>query len=54
MSMDKQTVLAQAPGALNKSDQPWEALLEGDPIVARWKWMDATFFAPHEVNNNVQ
>ena len=49
--LDKQSVLTQAPGALNKPDQPWEVTVEGDSIVARWKWMDATFFAPHEVNN---
>ena len=51
MPIDKQTVLAQAPGALNKPGQPWEATVEGDSIVARWKWMDATFFSPHEVND---
>ena len=48
--LDKQSVLAKAPGALNKPDQPWEVTVEGDSIVARWKWMDATFFAPTEVN----
>ena len=51
---DKQTVLARAPGALNRPDQPWEACVQGDSIVAYWKWMDATFFAPHEVNNEVR
>ena len=46
---EKQTVLANAPGALNRPDRPWEVTIEGDSIVARWKWMDATFFAPHEI-----
>ena len=51
---DKQTVLAQAQGALNRPDQPWEVTIQGDSIVARWKWMDATFFAPHEVSNETK
>jgi hypothetical protein len=51
---DKHTVLAGAPGALNRLDQPWVVTVEGDSIVARWKWMDATFFAPAKVSNEVR
>ena len=51
---EKQSVLANAPGALNRPDRPWVVTIEGDSIVARWKWMDATFFAPHEVNNETR
>ena len=51
---EKQKVLTDAPGALNKPDQPWEATVEGDSIVARWKWMDATFFALTEITNEVK
>ena len=51
---EKQQVLQEAPGALNRPDQPWAVTIEGDSIVARWRWMDATFFAPHEVNNQVR
>ena len=51
---DKQTVLANAPGALNKLDRPWEVTVEGDSIVARWKWMDATFFSPHEISDETK
>ena len=51
---DKQTVLAGAPGALNRPDRPWEVAIEGDSIVARWKWMDATFFSPHEVSEETR
>jgi len=47
-------VLAEAPEALNKPDQPWEVTVEGDAIVARWKWMDAAFFAPNEVNDQTK
>ena len=54
MATDKQTVLFQAPGALNRPDQPWEARVEGDSIIAYWKWMDASFFAPHEVNDETR
>jgi len=51
---DKQTVLSQAPVVLNRPDQPWYVTVEGDSIVARWKWMDATWFALHEVTKEVK
>ena len=51
---DKEMVLAQAPAALNRPDQPWEVTIEGDSIVARWKWMDAVFFAPQNVSNEIR
>ena len=51
---DKQTVLANAPAALNSPERPWEATVEGDSIVARWKWMDATFFSPHEITDETR
>ena len=47
----KQQTLYNAPQALNRPDQPWQVTAEGDALVARWKWMDATFFAPHEVTD---
>ena len=50
----KQQTLYNAPGALNRPDCPWQVTVEGDAIVARWKWMDATFFAPHEVTNETK
>ena len=50
----KQYTLQAAPAALNQTDRPWEVTVEGDSIVARWKWMDATFFSPHEVTNETQ
>jgi len=52
--LDRNQVLTEAPSALNKSDQPWEVTIEGNSIVARWKWMDATFFAVGEVDNQVK
>jgi len=51
---DKQAVLAGAPGALNRADRPWEVVVEGDSIIARWKWMDATFFSPYEINDETR
>lgn len=50
MFIDKYKVLADASLALNKPDQPWEASIEEDRIVARWKWMDAAFFSPTSVS----
>ena len=50
----KQIALANAPDALNRPDRPWEVTIEGDSIVARWKWMDARFFAPHEISNETR
>jgi hypothetical protein len=54
MFVQKQQVLYDAPNALNRPDQPWVVTVEGNAIVARWKWMDATFFAPTEVNNETR
>lgn len=54
MLTEKQRVLANAPASLNRSERPWTVTLEGDSIVARWKWMDATFFAPHEINDETK
>ncbi|MCL1793302.1 MAG: zinc ribbon domain-containing protein [Oscillospiraceae bacterium] len=51
---EKQKVLMDAPVALNNPGQPWEVTVEGDSIVARWKWMDATFFSPHEINEETK
>lgn len=54
MFVEKQKVLRDAPNFLNRPDQPWQVTVEGDAIVARWKWMDATFFSPHEVTKEVK
>jgi len=54
MATDKQVLLREAPAALNQPGQPWYVTVEGDAIVTRWKWMDATFFAPHEVTSQVR
>jgi len=54
MYTEKRKVLEEAAAALNKPEQPWEVSVEGDSIVARWKWMDATFFGPNEVNDQTK
>ena len=54
MFTEKEKVLQDAPAALNRPDQPWEVTVEGDAIVAQWKWMDATFFAPAEVTDEIK
>ena len=52
--LDRTQVLSEAPQALNKEDQAWEVTVEGNSLVAVWKWMDATFFAVAEVDNNIK
>ena len=54
MFTEKQSMLYHAPALLNRPDIPWVVTVEGDSIVARWKWMDAAFFAPNEVNNEIR
>ena len=54
MFMPKQQLLYEAPAVLNGPGQPWVVTAEGDSIVARWKYMDATFFAPAEVNDETR
>lgn len=50
----KEEVLNNALIVLNKSDRPWEVTITNNSIVARWKWMDETFFAPNEITNEVK
>jgi len=54
MLIEKQKVLNDAINVLNKENQPWQVTIEEDKIVARWKWMDAIFFAPNEINNETK
>lgn len=54
MHTNKQQMLNDAPSVLNRPDLPWQVGVQGDSIIATWKWMDAMFFAPGEVNNAVQ
>ena len=54
MFMEKKKVLNEVMSALNKPDQPWEVTVEGDRIVACWKWMDAAFFSASAVTNEIR
>jgi len=54
MFKPKDQVLYEVPTVLNRPDQPWIVTVEGDAIVARWKWMDAMFFAPNELNDETR
>ncbi|MDL2300015.1 hypothetical protein LJC01_00010 [Clostridiaceae bacterium OttesenSCG-928-D20] len=47
MFTDKNKVLADAPLTLNQAEQPWEVKVEGDSIVANWKWQGAAFVVTH-------
>ena len=50
----KQQTLHDATNALNSSSQSWVVTTEGDSIIAKWKWMDANFFSPSEVTNEIR
>ena len=50
----KEQILQNAMASLNKEDQPWQVTVEGDSIIATWKWMNAVFFAPTEVTDEVK
>lgn len=54
MYKEREIVLQEADKALNKADKPWEIKVEGNCIVANWKWMDATFFSQTKVTNEVK
>lgn len=54
MATDKYSMLYYAPSMLNREDIPWEVTVEGDSIIARWKWMNALWFAPNEINDEVR
>ncbi|MDL2317960.1 hypothetical protein LJC74_02535 [Eubacteriales bacterium OttesenSCG-928-A19] len=51
MFTEKSKVLADAPAALNKPEQPWEVKVEGNSIIASWKWQDAAFAATHSTKD---
>jgi len=54
MAYPKADVLAHAAEQLNRPDQPWFVTVQGDSIIAQWKWMDAQWFAPGSATNEVQ
>lgn len=54
MALDKAQVLANAPAMLNRDDLPWTVWVEGDSIVACWKWMDARFFGADSVTDEAR
>jgi len=46
--------LFQAALALNGEDKKYQITVEGDTIVTRVKWMDATFFSPDAITAEMQ
>lgn len=52
--VDKQSILQNIQNNLNHANQPWQIIVQGDSIIASWKWMDATFFSPNDVTNEVR
>lgn len=53
MKMTKEQLM-QAALALNGEDKKYEISVEGDKIITRVKWMDATFFSPASVTNEMR
>ena len=51
---EKQKVLYEAPQALNLPGRPWQVTVEGDALVARWKWKDGMSFSAHEVTDDIR
>ena len=51
--MTKSEILAKAL-ELNGDDKKYQITVEGDTIITRVKWMDATFFAPDAVTDEVK
>jgi len=51
---EKQLALRDAPLALNLPGQLWEVTVEGDAIVARWKWKDSQTILPYKVTDDVR
>lgn len=51
--MDKQSVL-QGAMSLNGSDKKYEIKVEDDKIITTVKWMDAVFFGPGTVTDEVK
>ncbi|MBR5239016.1 MAG: hypothetical protein IKW04_00380 [Clostridia bacterium] len=53
MKMTKEQ-LFEAALALNGDDKKYQITVEGDTIVTRVKWMDATFFSPDAITTEMQ
>ena len=52
--VSKESILQNVQNDLNKPNQPWEVSVEGDSIIAYWKWMDASFFSPNDITKEVK
>ncbi len=52
--VEKSKVLEDAKMVLNNESQPFEVNIEGDSIVAKWKWMDAGFFGIGVITDEIK
>lgn len=52
--LTKEQILANIENDINSNDRPWKVTVEGDQIIADWKWMDATFFGPTDITKEVK
>ena len=53
-AIGKHQVLQEAPDILNREGRPWQVTVEGDAIIARWKWADEKYFGPHAVSDETK
>ena len=54
MFVEKQKLLKDAMVVLNNDNQPWKVIIEGDSIIAKWKWEDARFFSATGLTESVK
>lgn len=52
--INKQTILQNIQNDLNRANQSWQVVVQGNSIIASWKWMDATFFSPSSITKEVR
>ena len=53
-AIEKMQVLEEALIILNRADRPWDVIVKGNAIIARWKWEDRDFFAPRAVSEEIK
>lgn len=54
MYVEKTQVLNNALTYFSGQDVPWEVSIDGDSLIAKWKWMDARFFSPTDINDQTR
>lgn len=50
----KQEILANIMNDLNISEKKWTISIEGDQIIAYWKWKDGTYFSTTRITDEIK